>query len=122
MATLKAKYVLYGQNWAEVGDSVIVSATGEILTKEYVEETFDNTSFDILVDPSDDGIEIEVEDSVYKQAEQLAELYRRAVEQYRKNPPKTLEEDLDYNFGGDDDSDEWIGLYENPDPSETNPS
>ena len=49
-------------------------------------------------------------------------IYRRAVEQYRKNPPKTLEEDLDYNFGGDDDSDEWIGLYENPDPSETNPS
>lgn len=122
MVSLKAKYLIYGLNWAEVGDNVIVSEKGEIATKQSVEDFFDRGPFETIVDSADDGIEVDVADSVYQDAEDQADLIQRAIEQYAKNPPKTFEEDLDYNFGGDDDSDEWIGLYENPDPSETNPS
>jgi hypothetical protein len=122
MVSLKAKYLIYGLNWAEVGDNVIVSEKGEIATKQSVEDYFDRGPFETIVDSADDGIEVDVADSVYQDAEDQADLIQRAIEQYAKNPPKTFEEDLDYNFGGDDDSDEWIDLYENPNPSETNPS
>jgi phosphatidate phosphatase PAH1 len=122
MVSLKAKYLIYGLNWAEVGDNVIVSENGDIATKQYVEDDFDRGPFETIVDSADDGVEVDIEDSVYQNAEDQADLHQRANEQYAKNPPKTFEEDLDYNFGGDDDSDEWIDLYENLDQSETNPS
>lgn len=122
MVSLKAKYLIYGLNWAEIGDNVIVSENGDVATKKSVEDDFDRGPFEVIVDSADDGVEIDIEDSTYQNAEDLADLVRRAGEQYDKNPPKTFEEELDYNFGGDDDSDEWIGLYENTDQSETNPS
>lgn len=99
------------KNYAEVGDSVIVSEDGDILTKQAVEESYDGALFNEIAEPADAGIEIEIDDTVYENAEQLAELIQSVVDVYEKNPPKTFEEDLNYEFN-DDDPNEWVEAYE----------
>lgn len=121
MATLKAKYLYNSKKWAEVGDNVIVSEDGDVSTKSFVSESNDYMDFSAIVDTLDSPEEIEVDDSVYEYAEGLAELIQSVVDNYKENPPKTFEEDLDYEFN-DDDPNEWIQYYEDADQSETNPS
>lgn len=111
MATLEAKYIFDMKNYAEVGENVIVSEDGDILTKRFVESSYGGALFDEIAEPSDAGVEIEVDDAVYEEAEQLAELIQSVVDVYEKNPPKTFEEDLDYEFN-DDDPNEWVQFYE----------
>jgi hypothetical protein len=121
MATLKAKYLYDSMKWAEVGDNVIVSENGDVSTKKFVVESNDYADFSVIVDTLDKPEAIEVDDSVYEYAEGLAELIQSVVDEYNENPPKTFEEDLNYEFN-DDDPNEWTQYYEDADQSETNPS
>lgn len=121
METLKAKYLYDAKKWAEVGDMVIVSEDGDVSTKKFIVQLHDYADFLAIVDTLDEPESIEVEESVYEYAEGLAELIQTVVDNYNENPPKTFEEDLEYEFN-DDDPNEWTQFYENTDQSETNPS
>lgn len=111
MATLKAKYLYNSKNWAEVGDNVLVSEDGELSTKRFVEIFNGGEQFLYVVDSLDEPVEIEIDDDVYEGAENLAELIQSVVDNYNENPPKTFEEDLEYEFN-DDDPNEWVQFYE----------
>ena len=121
MATLKAKHFLNGKNYAEIGENVLVSEDGEITTKRFIEDMNDGEPFLNLVDSVDGVVRFDVDDMVYEEAENLSELIESVVKNYEKNPPKTFEEDLNYEFN-DGDPNEWTQYYEDADQSETNPS
>jgi hypothetical protein len=111
MATLEAKYLFEGKNYAEVGENVLISEDGETLTKHSIEDSYDGTPFDEVVDPADEGIEFEVDDAVVESANMLDEMIQAAIQSYIDNPPESFEEDLDYEFN-DDDPSEWLQGYE----------